>query len=176
MGAARQEEGDQGRRVMARPPAPACRPSHGPAARVGQPGRRLVEQQGRLHGPARPASRHLCHGRREPEPRASKRAGRLPGPCVAGAICARQPLPALWLTLVKLTRSSHGAARQGKRVPHKVTPDWKKDMYSHLASAPVSFVLEGVVGFNVTTAAEIRELRDQLHQVAAASARILSRV
>jgi len=54
---------------------------------------------------------------------------------------------------------------QGKRVPKKVAPEWKQDMYSHLASAPVSFVLEGVVGFNVTTAAEIRELRDQLHQV-----------
>ena len=58
-----------------------------------------------------------------------------------------------------------GRRRQGKRVPKKVAPEWKQDMYSHLASAPVSFVLEGVVGFNVTTAAEIRELRDQLHQV-----------
>jgi len=38
-------------------------------------------------------------------------------------------------------------------------------MYSYLANQPVSFVLEGVVGFNVTTAAEIRELRSQLHQV-----------
>lgn len=38
-------------------------------------------------------------------------------------------------------------------------------MYSHLEGQPVSFPLEGVVGFNVTTAAHIRQLRDQLYQV-----------
>ena len=71
----------------------------------------------------------------------------------------------LKLLIASISDSVRCAVRQGKRVPKKAAPDWKQDMYSHLASAPVSFVLEGVVGFNVTTAVEIRELRDQLHQV-----------
>ena len=51
-----------------------------------------------------------------------------------------------------------------KRIPKKVMPDWDDQMYSHLAGHPVSFVLEGIVGFNVTVAAQIRGLREQLHQ------------
>ena len=35
--------------------------------------------------------------------------------------------------------------------------DWDEKMYSHLAKQPVSFVLEGVVGFNVTTGLRERE-------------------
>jgi light-regulated signal transduction histidine kinase (bacteriophytochrome) len=37
-------------------------------------------------------------------------------------------------------------------------------MYSYLKKEPVSFVLEGVVGFNLASAAEIRQLRENLHQ------------
>lgn len=52
-----------------------------------------------------------------------------------------------------------------KKQPPNVMSDWDKEMYSHLEGQPVSFPLEGVVGFNVTTAAHIRQLRDQLYQV-----------
>eukprot|EP00802_Teleaulax_amphioxeia_P029022 Tamp_30943.p1 GENE.Tamp_30943~~Tamp_30943.p1 ORF type:complete len:134 (+),score=32.82 Tamp_30943:272-673(+) len=43
--------------------------------------------------------------------------------------------------------------------------DWDEKMYSHLKNEPVSFVLEGVVGFNLASATEIRQLRHELHQV-----------
>jgi len=84
--------------------------------------------------------------------------------CSKGVYMGRPGLPRATYASADEGPSLGPPSGLGLRTPKKVIPDWDEKMYSYLKKEPVSFVLEGVVGFNLASAAEIRQLRENLHQ------------